>query len=160
MSRSPAYQSKARPASATGCATGCATGSTSRRCSSTRPNSKRCSSAHAWFRPGRHRPRAGRHRRARQDPQRPARPAAPRSVAREDGATSERTLWPLGLFFWGRHWTLIGWCLLRDEFRHFRVDRIGQLTVSEERFPDQSGRRLADFFDSLEQAEEITIPRQ
>lgn len=79
---------------------------------------------------------------------------------REDCATSERALWPLGLFFWGRHWTLIGWCLLRNEFRHFRDDRIGELTVGEEHFPDQPGRRLADFFDFLECAEGITIPRQ
>lgn len=82
------------------------------------------------------------------------------SYTREDGETSERTLWPLGLFFWGRHWTLIGWCFLRDEFRHFRVDRIGQLKVNDETFPDLPGRRLADFFDSLERAERITIPRQ
>ncbi|MFT3847150.1 MAG: YafY family protein [Propionivibrio sp.] len=82
------------------------------------------------------------------------------AYTREDGEMSERTLWPLGLFFWGRHWTLIGWCLLRDGFRHFRVDRIGQLTVSEDTFPDLPGRRLSDFFDALERAERITIPRQ
>lgn len=81
------------------------------------------------------------------------------TYTREDGETSERSLWPLGLFFWGKHWTLIGWCLLRDEFRHFRVDRIGALTVLDERFPDQPGRRLTDFFDALERAEGITIRR-
>ncbi len=82
------------------------------------------------------------------------------SYQREDGEPSERTLWPLGLFFWGRNWTLVGWCLLREGFRHFRVDRVQQLMVSEETFPDQKGRRLADFFDELECAEGIKIPRQ
>lgn len=79
---------------------------------------------------------------------------------REDGELSERTLWPLGLFFWGRNWTLVGWCLLRDGFRHFRVDRVQQLMVSEEMFPEQKGRRLADFFDALECDEGIKIPRR
>ena len=81
------------------------------------------------------------------------------SYTREDGQVSERTIWPLGLFFWGWNWTLIGWCLLRNGFRHFRVDRIGQLEVCAETYPDQKGRRLTDFFDELERDEGIKIPR-
>jgi len=81
------------------------------------------------------------------------------AYAREDSAASERTLWPLGLFFWGRNWTLVGWCLLRDGFRHFRVDRVQQLVVSDETFPDQKGRRLNDFFDEVERKEGIKLPR-
>lgn len=64
---------------------------------------------------------------------------------REDGQGSERILWPLGLFYWGRHWTLVAWCELRDAFRHFRLDRIGALDVLAERFPLQTGRSLQDF---------------
>jgi len=79
------------------------------------------------------------------------------AYTREDGAASERDLWPLGLFFWGKHWTLIGWCLLRDEFRHFRVDRVGRLDVSTEHYPDLPGRRLNDFFDQLEAKEGIQV---
>ena len=81
------------------------------------------------------------------------------AYAREDGTASQRTLWPLGLFFWGRNWTLVGWCLLRDGFRHFRVDRIQELSVSNDRFPDQKGRRLSDFFDELERKDDIEINR-
>lgn len=72
------------------------------------------------------------------------------AYVREDGSASQRSLWPLGLFFWGRNWTLIAWCLLRGGFRHFRVDRIQELSVSDDTFPDQKGRRLDDFFDELE----------
>ena len=82
------------------------------------------------------------------------------AYAREDGAASERTLGPLGLFFWGRNWTLVGWCLLRNGFRHFRVDRVQQLVVSDETFPDQAGRRLSDFFDEVERKEGIKLPRR
>jgi predicted DNA-binding transcriptional regulator YafY len=35
-----------------------------------------------------------------------------------------RTIRPLGLFFWGRVWTLSAWCELRQDFRLFRVDRM------------------------------------
>jgi predicted DNA-binding transcriptional regulator YafY len=79
------------------------------------------------------------------------------AYVREDGTASQRSLWPLGLFFWGRNWTLIGWCLLRGGFRHFRVDRIQELSVSNDSFPDQKGRRLNDFFDELERKNDITI---
>lgn len=42
----------------------------------------------------------------------------------ELGAGSQRTVRPLGLVFWGRAWTLLAWCELREDFRAFRVDRI------------------------------------
>ncbi len=42
----------------------------------------------------------------------------------EDGTESERVIRPLGLWFWGKVWTLVAWCELRDDFRMFRVDRI------------------------------------
>ncbi|MFN0103049.1 MAG: helix-turn-helix transcriptional regulator [Bryobacteraceae bacterium] len=40
---------------------------------------------------------------------------------------STRTVEPLGLFFWGRTWTLGAWCELRQDFRTFRLDRIAAL---------------------------------
>ena len=43
---------------------------------------------------------------------------------REDGRNSSRVVHPLGLFYWGRVWTLVAWCELRDDFRHFRLDRM------------------------------------
>lgn len=80
------------------------------------------------------------------------------AYVREDTHPSDRELWPLGLFFWGKNWTLIGWCLLRNDFRHFRVDRIQALKVSEECYPDVAGRRLHDYFDEIERTEGIKIP--
>ena len=41
---------------------------------------------------------------------------------REDGTASERTVHPLGLYFWGNRWTLVAWCRTRKDFRHFRLD--------------------------------------
>ncbi len=56
---------------------------------------------------------------------------------RVDGEASSRTIWPLGLVFWGETWTLAAWCELRGDFRSFRPDRMDDLTVLDERFPSQ-----------------------
>lgn len=40
------------------------------------------------------------------------------------GATSIRTIFPLGLFYWGGKWTLGSWCHLKQAYRDFRIDRI------------------------------------
>ncbi|MEM7695705.1 MAG: YafY family protein [Pseudomonadota bacterium] len=42
----------------------------------------------------------------------------------EAGAETARHVRPIGLVFWGKVWTLIAWCELRDDFRMFRVDRV------------------------------------
>lgn len=59
------------------------------------------------------------------------------------GETTDRTVRPLGIFFWGRTWTLAAWCELRDDFRNFRLDRVTELT-SLEIFADEPGRTLRD----------------
>ncbi|GAB6040662.1 helix-turn-helix transcriptional regulator [Endothiovibrio diazotrophicus] len=64
---------------------------------------------------------------------------------RADGERSVRTVWPLGLAYWGRTWTLVAWCELRDEFRHFRLDRMERLMEGGEGFELTTGRRLEDF---------------
>ncbi len=60
------------------------------------------------------------------------------------GQASQRTVRPLGCFFWGPVWTLAAWCESRQDFRSFRVDRISQMTVLEQSFRDEPGRSLAD----------------
>ena len=69
---------------------------------------------------------------------------------RADGARSQRAVRPLALFFWGRRWTLTAWCELREDFRHFRLDRIGELRVdARDRFEDEPGKTLDDFLRSM-----------
>jgi predicted DNA-binding transcriptional regulator YafY len=41
---------------------------------------------------------------------------------------SERRIRRLGLWFWGKVWTLIAWCEMRGDFRMFRTDRIEGVT--------------------------------
>lgn len=51
---------------------------------------------------------------------------------------SQRIVFPLGLFYWGEKWTVGTWCILRNAYRDFRVDRIQNLDLaSDVEFPDQ-----------------------
>ena len=63
---------------------------------------------------------------------------------------SAREVWPLALYFWGGAWTIGAWCESRDDFRNFRVDRIAALEALARRYPDQPGRRLADFLRAMQ----------
>jgi predicted DNA-binding transcriptional regulator YafY len=51
-----------------------------------------------------------------------------------DEQHSERTVRPLGLYFWGMTWTLGAWCELRQDFRNFRLDRIEAVELRDEGF--------------------------
>ncbi len=46
-----------------------------------------------------------------------------------------RTVWPLGLHYWGAKWTLAAWCELRHDYRTFRVDRASQVELLGDGFP-------------------------
>ena len=55
----------------------------------------------------------------------------------ENGKASERLVWPIALAFFEGRRLVVAWCELRASFRHFRCDRIGVLTVTKERYPQQ-----------------------
>lgn len=52
-----------------------------------------------------------------------------------EGKTSERIIWPFGLGFFDSVQVMLGWCELRQGFRHFRTDRITSLTLLSGRYP-------------------------
>lgn len=66
------------------------------------------------------------------------------------GRISERSVRPLGCFYWSQVWTLAAWCEVREEFRNFRVDRVEALNLLDEHFRDEPGRTLADLFRQVE----------
>jgi len=63
--------------------------------------------------------------------------------ANDRGDATERTVRPLGIFFWGRTWTLAAWCEMRTAFRNFRLDRVSDAALLEP-FEDEPGRTLRD----------------
>jgi predicted DNA-binding transcriptional regulator YafY len=51
------------------------------------------------------------------------------------GKESKRIIWPFAIGFFDRVRVLVAWCELRRDIRHFRTDRIIELTVTAERYP-------------------------
>ena len=75
---------------------------------------------------------------------------AARQVLRLDyadrqGAPTQRDIQPLVLTFWGGHWTVIGWCRLRADFRMFRLHRMVTCAATGETFRLVKGQRTQDF---------------
>ena len=69
--------------------------------------------------------------------------------ARADGAETERSVRPLGLYFWGNKWTLAAWCQLRNDYRSFRPDRMCEVMLLDETFDPDDGVNLAQFLERM-----------
>lgn len=65
--------------------------------------------------------------------------------ATEKLENTERVVRPLGLWFWGKVWTLVAWCELRADFRMFRIDRMSKIEELDT-FRPQKGQTLRDFY--------------
>ncbi|MBL4688589.1 MAG: YafY family transcriptional regulator [Nannocystaceae bacterium] len=63
----------------------------------------------------------------------------------KSGSQSERRVRPLGLYFWGRTWTLAAWCELRGAFRNFRLDRISAAETTDDTFQHESPSTIDDY---------------
>jgi len=62
------------------------------------------------------------------------------TYADASGQSSNRTIWPIAMAYYVDV-TLIGaWCELREDYRHFRVERIVSSTLLQDRFSTDGGR--------------------
>jgi predicted DNA-binding transcriptional regulator YafY len=69
---------------------------------------------------------------------------------------SQRSVRPLGCFYWGKVWTLAAWCELRRDFRSFRLDRMDAVqaqTGAAGQFRDEPGKTLADYLRAVAPAQ-------
>lgn len=51
------------------------------------------------------------------------------------GQTTTRVVWPVALGFFESARMLAGWCEMRQDFRHFRLDRVDSWTALPSRYP-------------------------
>ncbi len=77
-----------------------------------------------------------------------------------NGEFTSREIEPLGLIYWGKVWTLVAWCRLRDDFRSFRPDRMKAVTMKSEQFSPHPGKTLLSWLENHAEAEEREIPPQ
>jgi len=57
-----------------------------------------------------------------------------------DGSMTDRIVWPLLIAFLDRTRYLVGWCEMKNGYRHFKTERVQELKVLAEKYP---GRRAA-----------------
>jgi predicted DNA-binding transcriptional regulator YafY len=68
-----------------------------------------------------------------------------------------RDVEPLGVVFYGGAWYLVAWCRLRQDYRHFRIDRIRRLELTPLVFPARQDFSLAKHMQEAVNRKE-TIP--
>ena len=51
------------------------------------------------------------------------------------GVASHRVVWPFALAFFDKVRVVVAWCEMRQDFRHFRADRVVQLEPTDARYP-------------------------
>jgi predicted DNA-binding transcriptional regulator YafY len=64
------------------------------------------------------------------------------------GAASRRQVRPLALTAFSEGWLLIGWCLTREDFRVFRLDRMRRSEVTEAGFVHEPGRDFPAYLEA------------
>lgn len=69
------------------------------------------------------------------------------------GCQSERRIWPLCLVFYPDATVIAAWCELRNDFRHFRLDWISEVTTAPEVFSEK-GSELRKEWQRREQWDE------
>lgn len=63
----------------------------------------------------------------------------------EKGADSKRTVWPFALGFFEKVRVVVAWCELREDYRHFRTDRIVTLSMTDKRYPRRRQAMLKEW---------------
>ena len=62
-----------------------------------------------------------------------------------DGSETTRTIWPFLIGFFEHTRVVAGWCEMREAYRHFRIDRIGNVEVTDTRYPRRRAVMLKEW---------------
>jgi predicted DNA-binding transcriptional regulator YafY len=64
---------------------------------------------------------------------------------------TSREVEPIGIFYYGSAWHLIGWCRLRSGYRDFRADRMRELVTTGQSFEARNLLSLQEYMQSMHQ---------
>jgi len=70
-------------------------------------------------------------------------------------STNTRTVEPIGLTMYGGNWHMIAYCILRQDYRDFRIDRIQSLHTLASQFQIKKHIALDDYFDKYQSNEQL-----
>ncbi len=59
-----------------------------------------------------------------------------------DGRSTERTIWPIFIAYMEEVRIIVAWCERRQDFRHFRTDRVHAMTITTEGIPERQNTLL------------------
>ncbi|MBA8901354.1 YafY family protein [Phyllobacterium sp. P30BS-XVII] len=65
-----------------------------------------------------------------------------------NGSQSSRLIWPFALGFFEKVRVIVAWCELRQDFRHFRTDRLSRLEPTDIRYPRRRQVLLKEWRDT------------
>lgn len=68
---------------------------------------------------------------------------------------NNRSVEPVGLCYYSNNWHLIAFCLLRENYRDFRLDRISKLSVLNKRYKKHLRLSLQEYIDKLTSETEL-----
>lgn len=74
--------------------------------------------------------------------------------AEHNQQNSNRNIEPVGIFFMGRYWYLVAWCMLRNDYRTFKLDHIRYLSITTIRF-DKKHPALRSFLSKVSKEKEL-----
>jgi predicted DNA-binding transcriptional regulator YafY len=70
----------------------------------------------------------------------------------EEGRQTKRVIWPIAVSYWETVRLIVGWCELRNGFRHFRTDRVVTAEFLEQRYPTTRARLRTAWKRELQEA--------
>jgi predicted DNA-binding transcriptional regulator YafY len=70
----------------------------------------------------------------------------------QDGRESERKVWPIAVGYMDTVRLLVAWCELRNDFRHFRTDRVVAADFLDERYPERPAKLRAKWRKTFKRA--------
>src|SRR5262249_50745172 len=76
----------------------------------------------------------------------------------EQGRPSDRVIWPVAVGYMETARVVAAWCELRQDFRHFRTDRVADAEFLDDRYPARPATLRAEWRKSLTPRSKMARP--
>jgi predicted DNA-binding transcriptional regulator YafY len=72
-----------------------------------------------------------------------------------NGETTQRLIKPFGIIYYGLDWHLIAFCILRNNYRDFKISRIKNLNLTKQSFDDHDEFSLLTYYEYLSKSSNL-----